>query len=83
MKILISGLGMLFILGLGALYGGVAWVIAWILDKGLDVNVNYTIFVWVGIAIYLLKLIPVIIAGSIARKQQKKFDEEFKSLWRL
>jgi hypothetical protein len=78
MKILIYALSILFLAGVGALYGGIGWVIAWVLDKGLDVNVNYSIFVWVGVGIFIVKVIPLMIVRAIAAREQKKFDDHFK-----
>jgi hypothetical protein len=77
MKILIWVLLIPFIAGLSALYGGIGWVVAWVLDKGLDVNVNYSIFVWVGVGIFLLKAIPFIIVKLYASRLEKKFETDW------
>ncbi|MDF1511082.1 hypothetical protein PZE06_23390 [Robertmurraya sp. DFI.2.37] len=64
--------------GLGALYAGTGWVIAWILDTGLDVNVNYKIFIFVAIGLYLLKIIPFMIVRLYAKKKEKEWEKDFK-----
>lgn len=60
-KLIIWILAALFFVGIGALYGGIGWCVAWILEAGLGVAVNYNVFVWVGVGIFLLKAIPIII----------------------
>jgi multidrug transporter EmrE-like cation transporter len=77
MRILIYLLLILFIAGTAALYGGVGWCIAWVLDKGLDVNVNYSIFIWVGVGIFFLKAIPFFIFKTYASKVEKEFKKDW------
>jgi|SRR6185437_3729993 len=60
-KFLVWFLVVLLYAGLTALYGGIGWVVAWILGVGLNIAVNYTVFVWVGIGLFWLKAIPLII----------------------
>lgn len=60
-KLIIWILATLLFVGIGALYGGIGWCAAWILEAGLGVAVNYNVFVWVGVGIFLLKAIPIII----------------------
>lgn len=48
-------------IGLTLLYGGAGWCVAWVLDAGLNVTVNYKVFVWVGVGVFWLKAIPFIL----------------------
>lgn len=81
--LLIWVLAITLFIGIGGLYGGIGWVIAWILEKGLNINVNYTIFVVVGIVIFILKAIPMILMKLYADKKAKEFDAEFDKKWKL
>lgn len=65
-----------FLAGIAAIYGGIGWVIAWILDAGLDVNVNYSVFVLVGIGLFILTVIPYIAIRMYAKKKLNEFDAE-------
>lgn len=64
------------VIGLGFLYGGIGWCAAWVLQKAINVDVNYTIFVWVAVGIYVLKLIGVVLAYIYSLKKQTEFEKE-------
>ena len=55
----------LFLCFIAFVYGLFGWAIAWVLDKGLDLNVNYSIFVIAALVIYAVKMIPTLIAAFI------------------
>jgi hypothetical protein len=41
---------------IGALmWTGLGWGVAWVLDKGLNADVNYSIFVYVSLGIFFIK----------------------------
>jgi hypothetical protein len=82
MKIIVWTLIALLFVGVGSLYAGLGWVVAWILDKGLSVNVNYEIFVWVGVGIFLIKAIPYILIKLWISQKTRQIDKEFES-WKL
>ena len=58
---LVKALITLFLIGIGAMYGGVGWCAAWVLEAGLGIAVNYSVFVWVGVGIFMIKVIPMAI----------------------
>lgn len=70
------------VIGLGLLYGGIGWCAAWVLEKAIDFNVNYNIFVWVAVGIYLLKLIIIGAITLYSAKKQAEFEKEFRNKWK-
>lgn len=64
------------VIGLGFLYGGIVWCAAWVLQKAIDVNVNYAIFVWVAVGIYVLKVTGVVLAYIYSLKKHTELKNE-------
>lgn len=77
-NIIIGFLAVVFLAGVAAIYGGIAWGIAWLIETLFSLGVNYTIFVSVGLGLFVLTIIPYVIFGLIAKKQKDAFDKEFK-----
>ncbi|MCM3487873.1 hypothetical protein M3689_00980 [Alkalihalophilus marmarensis] len=77
-KVLITFLSALLVVGILAIYGGIGWVLAWVLEKSLSLNVNYSIFVYGALAIGFIKMIPFMIGGLVARKAEKDFKRDWK-----
>lgn len=71
-------LAIVFLAGVAAIYGGIGWGIAWLLETIFNLEVNYTIFILIGLGMFVLTVIPYIIFGIIAKKQNEAFDKEFK-----
>lgn len=71
-------LGILIFVGVGALYAGIGWGIAWILEVALSVDVNYTIFVLVALGLFLLKASIGIFSNLYFHKKEREFDKKFK-----
>lgn len=70
-------LGCIFMLGVGALYGGFGWIIAWILDVVFSIDVNYKIFVLIAIGIYVLMLIPTIMFFAHFSKRVSRIENDW------
>jgi hypothetical protein len=71
------------VIGLGLLYGGIGWCAAWVLEKATDVNVNYSVFVWVAVGIYVLKLVVMGLFYLFTLKKQAQFEREFANKWKV
>ncbi|RBP86177.1 hypothetical protein DFO70_13110 [Cytobacillus firmus] len=62
--------------GMGAVCAGIGWIAAWVLDAGLEMNVDYNIFILVAVGIYQLK-VPFIIFKLWTKKKEKEWEAEF------
>jgi len=47
-----------------AFYGVLGWFVAWILEKGLNSEVNYNVFVYSGLAIGFIKSLISLFTSS-------------------
>lgn len=65
----------IFGIGIAALYGGIGWGVAWILEKAMNINVNEIIFILVGIGLFILKLIAAVLGKLWVKKQEKSMDK--------
>lgn len=65
------------IVEVAAIYGGIAWGIAWLLEAIFSLAVNYTIFVSVGIGLFVLTVIPYVLFGMYVKKKNDEFNKEF------
>lgn len=76
-KITMWFLAAILIVGVAAIYGGIAWGIAWLLETIFSLAVNYTIFVSIGLGLFVLTVIPYILFVMIAKKQTDEINKEF------
>ena len=73
-KVMLWALATIFIIGIGALWGGIFWVLAWLVDHTIDsATVSYTAFVLVGIGLFLLLFLFVVVINLLARQETNKF----------
>lgn len=73
-KIMLWTLSIIFIIGVCALWAGVFWVLAWLVDHTIDsATVNYTAFVLVGMGLFLLLFLFVVVTNLWARHDTNKF----------
>jgi hypothetical protein len=56
-----------------AFWTGLGYGVAWVLDAGLSVNVNYKVFVIVGFVIGGIKSLFILLAGGFQNRMLKGF----------
>lgn len=66
-----------FFVLVGGLYAGIGWVTAWLLEIGLNLDVNYSVFVWAGIGIYAICLIPLMLFAGLTKMIDEKHKKDF------
>ena len=74
-KSLLKTLIVLFFALIGFVYAGIGYSVAWILDIGLNVDVNYSVFVGAGILIYVICLLIVAMFGVASKRLDEKLEE--------
>ena len=73
-KVMLWALTVIFIIGVAAMWAGVFWVLAWLVDHTVDsATVNYTAFVLIGIGLFLLLFLFIVVTNLWARHETKKF----------
>jgi hypothetical protein len=55
------------------IWTGLGYGVAWVLDAGLSVNVNYKVFVIVGFVIGVIKSLFILLAGVFQNRMLKDF----------
>lgn len=76
MKAGLYALTALFFILVGALYAGIGYGTAWLLEVGLNLDVNYSVFVWAGIGIYAICLIPILLFAGASKAIGDKLDKD-------
>lgn len=74
MKTLMYSLIVAFFILVAGLYAGIGWSAAWILDTGLNVDVNYSFFVWIGLGLYVLCMIPIAFFAGLTKYTADKLE---------
>jgi phosphoglycerate-specific signal transduction histidine kinase len=55
------------------IWTGLGYGVAWVLDAGLSVNVNYKVFVIVGFVIGVIKSLFILLVGVFQNRMLKDF----------
>lgn len=77
MKALGYVIAAIFYVGIGAMYAGIGWIVAWILEAGLDIAVNYSLFVWIAVGIFFIKTLPVLFLTLLSKKEFSRTKNTF------
>lgn len=74
MKALMYSLLTAFFVLVAGLYAGIGWSAARALDIGLNVDVNYSFFVWIGLGLYVLCMIPIAFFAGLTKMVNDKLE---------